>query len=158
MPPSWPQLRYSLYAPIYDLFAGRFARQRQRSLRLAGPGAQDRVLLVGAGTGLDLPELRACGEVLATDISPAMLARLSRRAARLGMTVKAQVMDAEALDAPDDHYTLVVLHLILAVVTMSSVCSRSPYSVDNAAFAIVRRSRRHSRSSRSSALVAHIWL
>ena len=75
MPPSWPQLRYSLYAPIYDLFAGRFARQRQRSLRLAGPGAQDRVLLVGAGTGLDLPELRACGEVLATDISPAMLAR-----------------------------------------------------------------------------------
>lgn len=104
------------HAPIYDLFAGRFARQRQRSLRLAGPGAQDRVLLVGAGTGLDLPELRACGEVLATDISPAMLARLSRRAARLGMTVKAQVMDAEALDAPDDHYTLVVLHLILAVV------------------------------------------
>ncbi len=116
MPPSWPQLRYSLYAPIYDLFAGRFARQRQRSLRLAGPGVQDRVLLVGAGTGLDLPELRACGEVLATDISPAMLARLSRRAARLGMTVKAQVMDAEALDAPDGHYTLVVLHLILAVV------------------------------------------
>ena len=32
------------------------------------------------------------------------------------MTVKAQVMDAEALDVPDDHYTLVVLHLILAVV------------------------------------------
>ena len=50
MPPSWPQLRYSLYAPIYDLFAGRFARQRQRSLQLAGPGRRTGVLLVGAGT------------------------------------------------------------------------------------------------------------
>lgn len=116
MPPSWPHLRYSLYAPIYDLLAGRFSRQRQRSIRLAGPSARDRILLVGAGTGLDLPELAGCAEVLATDISPAMLARLRKRAARLGMTVDARVMDAEALDAPDSHYTLVVLHLILAVV------------------------------------------
>ena len=116
MPPSWPHLRYSLYAPIYDLLAGRFSRQRQRSIRLAGPGGRDRVLLVGAGTGLDLPELGGCAELVATDISPAMLARLRKRATRLEMTVDARVMDAEALDAPDNHYTLVVLHLILAVV------------------------------------------
>lgn len=113
---SWSHLRYSLYAPVYDLFAGRFARQRQRSLRLAGPGARDKVLLVGAGTGLDLPELSGCGEVLATDISPMMLARLRWRAARLGVAVDARVMNAESLDLPDNHYSLVVLHLILAVV------------------------------------------
>ena len=86
MPP--PGLALLALRTDYDLFAGRFAVSA--SVRCGWPGrGAGQVLLVGAGTGLDLPELRACGEVLATDISPVMLARLSRRAARLGMTVNA---------------------------------------------------------------------
>jgi ubiquinone/menaquinone biosynthesis C-methylase UbiE len=55
-------------------------------------------------------------EIVATDITPAMLARLRSRAARLGRPVRAEVMDAARLDLPDASFDCVALHLALAVV------------------------------------------
>ncbi|QTF92253.1 class I SAM-dependent methyltransferase [Halomonas sp. BM-2019] len=113
---AWNRLRYSLYAPLYDIVAERaFRRARRLSLDQVTWQPGIRVLLVGAGTGLDLPWLPRDVELHATDLAPAMVRRIARRAEALGMDVQAAEMDAEALAFPDAHFDVVVMHLILAV-------------------------------------------
>ncbi|MEQ6916352.1 class I SAM-dependent methyltransferase [Halomonas aquatica] len=113
---AWNRIRYGLYAPVYDLVAERaFRDARRRALEQVNWHPGMRVLLVGAGTGLDLPWLPRDVELQATDLSPAMVRRLERRAESLGRDVQAEVMDAERLTYPDDHFDVVVMHLILAV-------------------------------------------
>ncbi|WP_016855112.1 class I SAM-dependent methyltransferase [Halomonas smyrnensis] len=113
---AWNRRRYDAYAPIYDAVAERaFRRARQAALTQVHWRPGLRVLLVGAGTGLDLPWLPRDIELHATDLSPAMIRRLERRAEALRRDVQAEVMDAEALDYPDGHFDVVVMHLILAV-------------------------------------------
>ena len=112
-------MRYSLYAPLYDLVVERlplFRRGRRRSLELADLKRGERLLLVAAGTGLDLELVPPGVDVVATDISPAMVERIRQRAVRLRRHVRADVMDAGALDYPDGAFDCVVLHLALAVV------------------------------------------
>jgi ubiquinone/menaquinone biosynthesis C-methylase UbiE len=113
----WNRLRYTLWAPFYDPFVAAVGfdalrRQSIDHLRLR-PG--DRVLIAGAGTGQDLPHLPAGVEVTAIDVTPAMLARLKRRASDLGLTVDARVMDARQLAFEDARFDAIILHLILAV-------------------------------------------
>lgn len=116
---AWNRLRYSLYAPVYDALLGRlpmFRRGRRRSIELAALRSGERVLLVAAGTGLDLEYLPAGVGVVATDLTPAMLRRLAARARASGRDVHAVVMDAAALALPDASVDCVVLHLAIAVV------------------------------------------
>ena len=113
----WNRLRYTLWAPAYDAIArlAGFDGARRLSidrLRLA-PG--DSVLIVGAGTGLDLDFLPSNVPVTAIDVTPAMLKHLERRAAGSGRSVTARVMDARQLAFPDSSFDAVVMHLILAV-------------------------------------------
>jgi ubiquinone/menaquinone biosynthesis C-methylase UbiE len=113
----WNRLRYSVWAPVYDAIvrAAGFDAARRMSierLRLA-PG--DRVLVVGAGTGLDLDFLPSKVDVTAIDVTPAMLKHLERRAAGAGRSVTARIMDARTLAFPDSSFDAVVMHLILAV-------------------------------------------
>ena len=55
---SWNRLRYSAYAPLYDaLVAPALRRPRRVALSQVDWEPGMRVLLVGAGTGLDLPFL-----------------------------------------------------------------------------------------------------
>jgi len=113
----WNRLRYTAWAPVYDAITGAvgFEDARRRSidrLRLT-PG--NRVLIVGAGTGLDLEYLPDGVDVTAIDVTPAMLRRLEGRAARMGRPVVARVMDARDLAFPDASFDGVVMHLILAV-------------------------------------------
>jgi ubiquinone/menaquinone biosynthesis C-methylase UbiE len=113
----WNRIRYTFWAPVYDAVANAagFRDARQRSidrLRLA-PGS--RVLLIGAGTGLDLECLRQDLDVIAIDVTPAMLARLKTRAAATRRRVTTRVMDARRLQFADASFDGVVMHLILAV-------------------------------------------
>ena len=113
---AWNRLRYSLYAPIYDLVAERaFRRARRQALEQVTWTPGMRVLLVGAGTGLDLPFLPRNVEIHATDLAPAMVKRIARRAEALHLDVAAYSMDAADLDYPDGHFDVVVMHLIVAV-------------------------------------------
>ncbi|HEY0023618.1 MAG TPA: methyltransferase domain-containing protein [Longimicrobium sp.] len=112
---AWNRVRYTLLAPLYDTVAG-FRPQRRRSLELLGARAGERVLIDGCGTGADLAFLPAGVEVVATDITPAMVDRTRRRGEGLGRAVDARVMDAQALEFADASFDAVVLHLILAVV------------------------------------------
>jgi phosphatidylethanolamine/phosphatidyl-N-methylethanolamine N-methyltransferase len=114
---SWNRIRYTVWAPIYDAIAGAagFGGVRRRSIDRLRLEAGHRVLIQGAGTGLDLEHLPAGVAITAIDITPAMLARLERRAARLGLAVEAHVMDARQLTFPDAAFDAVILHLVLAV-------------------------------------------
>ena len=113
----WNRLRYTVWAPAYDAVANvaGFDAARRLSierLRLA-PG--NRVLIVGAGTGLDLQHLPANVDVTAVDVTPAMLDRLERRAGSARRAVTTRIMDARQLAFPESSFDAVVLHLILAV-------------------------------------------
>ena len=120
----WRRLGYTLWAPVYDLLARPLAPARRLSIDCLAPAAGERVLLVGAGTGLDLELLPPGVVVTAIDLTPAMLARLERRAARLGLQVEAHVMDAQAMTFADASFDAAVLNLILAVVPDPRRCAR----------------------------------
>lgn len=113
----WNRLRYTFWAPIYDVIAGaaRFEGARRTSIARLGLRAGDRVLIAGAGTGLDLEHLPAGVGIAAVDVTPAMLGRLERRAEALGLQVAAQVADARRLPFEDASFDGVILHLVLAV-------------------------------------------
>ncbi|MDQ5911666.1 MAG: hypothetical protein QG599_3764 [Pseudomonadota bacterium] len=107
---------YTLFAPVYDIFVERFTHgARQRSLARLGDGPHDEVLLVGVGSGLDLPLLPHGPRYTGIDLTPAMLARAQRRAARLKMDIHFDQGDARCLPYPAAAFDVVVLHLILAV-------------------------------------------
>ncbi len=110
------RLRYGLYAPLYDLVGRHLNRGRARSIALLNLQPGERVLIVGAGTGLDLPLLPADLAITAVDLSSPMLRQAEARAETLKLDVKCEVMDAHALDLPDASFDAVLLHLILAVV------------------------------------------
>jgi ubiquinone/menaquinone biosynthesis C-methylase UbiE len=116
---GWNRARYTVFAPVYDWFVGRLGfleRGRRRALELVAVRPGERVLVVAAGTGLDLPLLPEGAEITAIDIAPAMLERLERRAKSLGRRVTGRVMDAARLEFPDAHFDCVLLHLAIAVV------------------------------------------
>ena len=117
--PGWNRFRYSLYAPFYDSWVGRvgvFTRGRRRAHELAALVPGETVLLVAAGTGLDLPLLPRGVHVVAGDIAPAMVRRLRARAESLGLDARVEVMDAARLPVSDASVDCVLLHLALAVV------------------------------------------
>ena len=115
---NWNRVRYSVWAHGYDAmfrWLPAFDSARRQSIRRLGLQAGDRVLLVGAGTGLDLPHVPRGVAIVAVDVTPAMLTRLRSRAARLGLEVDARVMDARTLSIEDASCDAAVMHLILAV-------------------------------------------
>lgn len=113
----WDRLRYTVWAPAYDAIVGAagFESARRLSIDRLGLDRGNRVLMVGAGTGLDLDLLPSGVEVTAIDVTPAMLRQLERRAARTDRSVTARIMDARQLEFPDSAFDAVVMHLILAV-------------------------------------------
>ena len=113
----WNRTRYRLYAPAYDTLAWPMERGRRRAIEWLNPAPDDRILLSGCGTGLDLKYLPAEAPVTAVDAVPAMVRRTKRRARALGRTVDARVGDAHALPFADNTFDVVVLHLLLSVLS-----------------------------------------
>jgi SAM-dependent methyltransferase len=73
-------------------------------------------LEIGSGTGyfsLNLLQLGAIERLVATDISPEMLATLTSTAERLGLAAETKVTDAETLPFPDQSFDLVFGHAVL---------------------------------------------
>ena len=73
---AWNKIRYTLFAPGYDSIARYFKESRKKSIDSLGIKAGDRVLIVGAGTGLDLEFLPTNCHIVATDITSAMVDRV----------------------------------------------------------------------------------
>lgn len=109
---AWVRLRYSLWAPHYDRIT-KLHPQRRRSVELLALQPGERLLIIGCGTGADLPFIPAEVEVLATDLTPAML-RQARAHARPGIEYRR--MDGMALDLPDGSFDAALLHMVLEVI------------------------------------------
>jgi ubiquinone/menaquinone biosynthesis C-methylase UbiE len=118
-----PLLRasYSLIAPLYDaLVEGPMRTARSSSLQALPNDTTRRVLISGAGTGLDLPLLPALHHYTALDFNPAMLARAIPRGRNLN--VEFILGDSMALPFGNAQFDHVVLHLIVAVVPKPQRC------------------------------------
>ncbi len=120
----WNKIRYTLYLPFYDLIVMSFDHLRKRSIEKLGITSGQSVLIVGAGTGLDLKYIPEGASVTATDITPGMIAKLSRRATGLGMDMESMVMDGQALEFENDSFDHIILHLIIAVIPDPYKCIR----------------------------------
>jgi phosphatidylethanolamine/phosphatidyl-N-methylethanolamine N-methyltransferase len=118
----WNQIRYTLYAPGYDLAARYFSKSRHKSIKELGIKPGDEVLIVGAGTGLDLEFITENCHITATDITPAMIARSVKKNIRYHRNLNAFVMDGQHLKLRDDTVDKIILHLILAVIPNPILC------------------------------------
>lgn len=108
--------RYRGYAPVYDHLARVFEPGRVRAIDRLEPAAEDRILILGAGTGRDLEHLPPTAEITTVDLTPAMVRRTAARADALGLDVDARVGDAQSLDLEENAFDVVLLHLVLTVV------------------------------------------
>jgi phosphatidylethanolamine/phosphatidyl-N-methylethanolamine N-methyltransferase len=120
---NWNRIRYTLYAPGYDWIARIFEKSRKRSIASLGVKAGDKVLIIGAGTGLDLEFLPANCEITATDLTPSMVERIKKRNETLNLRVEAVVMDGQALTFGHETFDKIILHLILAVIPDPVACA-----------------------------------
>ncbi|MBK8117917.1 MAG: methyltransferase domain-containing protein [Sulfuritalea sp.] len=112
---------YTLVAPFYDALLTAATRgARKRSLAALAGGPRCDVLLLGVGTGLDLPHLPTQHRYVGLDLTAAMLMRARRRTA--GLHFAALRGDAQRLPFHDASFDVAVLHLILAVVPAPALC------------------------------------
>lgn len=109
---------YDRIGALYDAVIGPAARgARDRAVVALDLSPGDRLLVVGVGSGLDLPHLPRDTQGLGVDLSDGMLRRAHERRARLGMPrFELRKMDAQALDLPDASFDAVYLPLIVTVV------------------------------------------
>lgn len=122
MPFSWERFRWSLWAPLYDPVVRLIVRGRRRAVAQLNLQGDERIAIVGCGTGLDLELLPRGVRIVAVDFNESMLRAARRRAARLDRDIDFRLMDATALDFDDETFDVVLLHLVLAV-------SRDPIAI-----------------------------
>jgi phosphatidylethanolamine/phosphatidyl-N-methylethanolamine N-methyltransferase len=109
---------YDRWAPIYDLvFGGVFSKGRRAAI-LATNNIGGRVLEVGVGTGISLPQYAPNLRIFGTDISEGMLRKAKARVAefRLKNVEGLAVMDAEKLEFPDASFDVVMAQYVVTAV------------------------------------------
>jgi len=113
---TWNKIRYTIYAPFYDILVGYFTNTRKKSIQLSEIKPGDEVLLLGAGTGLDLNVIPKGSKITAIDITPAMINKVKKRNQKLNHTLNAIVMDGQKLQFSDNSFDKIILHFVLAVI------------------------------------------
>jgi len=119
----WNQFIYRLWAPIYDSTVNHlFMPGRKRALELLKLQRGEKVLLVGVGTGADLPLLSDGVDATGIDLSPDMLARSRLKLDRCPASVKLIHGDAQTLLVDEASFDAVILNLILSVIPDGNAC------------------------------------
>jgi len=115
---------YRRLAPAYDLLLGPvFPRPRRRALDLLAVQPGGDVVLVGVGTGLDLPLLPVGVRAVGLDLSGSMLARAQARLPMPGRQI--DLVEADAVTWLRGHpgaFDAAVLTLVLSVVPDGTAC------------------------------------
>jgi phosphatidylethanolamine/phosphatidyl-N-methylethanolamine N-methyltransferase len=109
---------YARWAPVYDVvFGAVFDRGRQAAIA-AAERIGGRILEVGVGTGISLPDYSPANRLCGVDISEPMLRKAQERVEELGLThvEGLWVMDAEHLDFPDGSFDVVVAQYVITTV------------------------------------------
>ncbi len=106
---------YDRWAPVYDLvFGAVFERGRDAAIA-AAERVGGRILEVGVGTGIALPQYSKNCTLCGIDISEQMLRKAHERVAEFGLTnvEGLWVMDAENLSFPDNSFDAVVAQYVV---------------------------------------------
>ena len=109
---------YARWAPIYDLvFGAVFERGRKASIA-AAERIGGRILEVGVGTGLSLPDYSWTNRITGVDLSAPMLLKAKARVAehRLTNVDGLAVMDAQHLGFQDGVFDVVVAQYVITAV------------------------------------------
>jgi phosphatidylethanolamine/phosphatidyl-N-methylethanolamine N-methyltransferase len=109
---------YARWAPIYDVvFGAVFDRGRQASIA-AAERVGGRILEVGVGTGLSLPDYARTNRLVGVDLSAPMLRKAKERVdeLRLGHVEGLAVMDAQQLGFADAAFDVVVAQYVITTV------------------------------------------
>jgi phosphatidylethanolamine/phosphatidyl-N-methylethanolamine N-methyltransferase len=127
-------LVYGRLTPLYDVVFGPMLQEgRRRAMAYLQPSADDSILEVGVGTGVDLKEYPADCRVTAVDLSMAMLERARSRVDDADAPrVSFAQMDATRLAFPDASFDAVYAPHVVNVVPdpiaagreMARVCRR----------------------------------
>jgi ubiquinone/menaquinone biosynthesis C-methylase UbiE len=129
----WNLLIYRLWSPVYDLvFTRLFAAGRHRALQLLDLKPGERVLIVGVGTGADLPLLPRGVSAIGVDLSRDMLARANAKLPLAERDVLLICGDAQTLPVRAQTFDAVLLNLILSVVPDGAQCWRQSVSAAKA--------------------------
>jgi len=106
---------YDRWAPFYDLVFGLvFDRGRQEAIA-AAERIGGRILEVGVGTGISLPDYCGKHRIFGVDISETMLKKAHARVAKLDLNYVEglEVMDAERLTFPDNSFDVVMAQYVV---------------------------------------------
>lgn len=109
---------YDRWAPVYDLvFGGVFKTGRQEAI-VAAEAVGGRILEVGVGTGISLPQYRRSNTLVGIDIADAMLDKARERVRRLKLdnVEEIAVMDAENLRFESNSFDVVVAQYVVTAV------------------------------------------
>ncbi len=109
---------YDRVGGLYDATLGFWSREvRREAAGVLDLREDERLLIVGVGTGMELEYLPAWVRGAGVDLSAGMLRRARRRRAEFGMGgLEFWKMDALALGFPDEAFEVVYLPLIVTVV------------------------------------------
>jgi phosphatidylethanolamine/phosphatidyl-N-methylethanolamine N-methyltransferase len=111
-------MAYAAWAPVYDLVFGKvFAPGREASIA-AADRIGGRILDVGVGTGISLPDYRRDIRLVGVDYSAAMLKKAQERVIeqKLAHVDGLAVMDAKFLGFPDAYFDAVVAQYVITAV------------------------------------------
>jgi phosphatidylethanolamine/phosphatidyl-N-methylethanolamine N-methyltransferase len=109
---------YAKWAPAYDLvFGALFEKGRQAAIE-AAERIGGRILEVGVGTGISLPDYSDKNKIFGVDLSEPMLAKARDRVEELGLAhvEGLAVMDAEHMDFPDSSFDVVMAQHVVTTV------------------------------------------
>jgi phosphatidylethanolamine/phosphatidyl-N-methylethanolamine N-methyltransferase len=109
---------YACWAPFYDLvFGAVFEQGRQAAIR-AAERIGGRILEVGVGTGISLPDYSKTSRLVGVDLSEPMLRKAQKRVSELGLrnVEGLALMDAERLAFPDDSFDVIVAQHVITTV------------------------------------------
>src|SRR5262245_32668125 len=109
---------YARWAPVYDLVFGPVFDQGRRAAINAAERLGGRILEVGVGTGISLPDYSRRCTLVGIDISEPMLRKAQERVEELKLTNVEQlaVMDASKLSFPDESFDVVVAQYVITTV------------------------------------------
>jgi phosphatidylethanolamine/phosphatidyl-N-methylethanolamine N-methyltransferase len=119
----WNRIIYRLWAPIYDSTVEHFFRPgRQRAMELLALQPGEHVIIVGVGTGADLPLLPEEAEGVGLDLSSEMLKKANQKLPNCQAKIQLFQGDAQALGFKDNQFDAALLNLILSVVPDGAAC------------------------------------
>ena len=109
---------YARWAPVYDLVFGAVFERGRQSAIAAAERIGGRILEVGVGTGISLPDYSPANRICGVDLSEPMLRKAQERVEELALThvEGLWVMDAQRLSFPDASFNVVVAQYVITTV------------------------------------------